>query len=147
MRARRRVDARLRKHEPLDGSPTEQVARDDLGHVGRLHESVPDLLGINDYGYTVFTLIQATGLVRTNPAAGVVPFQLGLERLANGVTTAARAAAAWMAGWALVTADEDVSFELRHALARNLYKPNPISYQIIAGAANDARQFPEVQRP
>ncbi len=57
------MDAFLRKHQPLNRTPTHEMFLDDFVHISGLHKSIPDLLRIDDHRGTMFTLSQTSGFV------------------------------------------------------------------------------------
>src|SRR4029079_2209074 len=51
------------EHEALDELALQDVALDDLEHVGHGHVSVPDMLRVNHHGHAVGALVEAAGVV------------------------------------------------------------------------------------
>jgi len=63
MRAAYCVDAFFREEEARNRRSIDDVGLDDLGHVFRLHTTVPDAFGVDDDCRTVFALVKTTRLV------------------------------------------------------------------------------------
>lgn len=108
------VQALVGKDEALDGFSVHDVRFDDLVDVVGSDAAVPDLVWIDNHGWAVLTLIQASGHVGTDALFESAQSKFLLEEilelgLARGIAAAAR-----MARFALVAADEKVPLELGH---------------------------------
>jgi len=68
MRAGFGVDALIGQAQPLYGLAANQVLFHDLCRIFRLDVAVPDRLWIHHYGWPVFALVKASGLVDPHPA-------------------------------------------------------------------------------
>ena len=111
MRAAGGVDAALGQHQPLYGTPGDQVLAHDLLHIRGLNVAVPDGFRIDDDRRPVLTLVEAAGLVGADAGAeagsadGILKQALQLSFAIGG---AGRTGAAWFAG---IGADKDVMFK------------------------------------
>jgi hypothetical protein len=63
MHAALRIQAIIRNPQPFHRAPANQVLAHDLGRILRLHIPVPDRLRVHHHHRTVFTLVQASGLI------------------------------------------------------------------------------------
>jgi len=66
VRAAFRIDALVSQPQPLYRLPSHQMLFHDSRRVIRTHVAIPDCLGINHHGRSVFALIQAAGFVNSN---------------------------------------------------------------------------------
>jgi hypothetical protein len=114
MLASRRVQAGISQAEPLDRLAADNVRLNDLFDVCFGDVSVPNRIRVDHYVGPVFTLIQAAGLVRADFALQAVRGQGLLEELLQPCLGERVTAPARMARWALISADEDMLFELGH---------------------------------
>ena len=111
MRAALRIDACIGEPKPLDRPAADQVFRDNLFRVGRLHAAVPDSLRVHDDGRSMLALVQASGLVdahRRAQAGGLGKLlklrkQLALSIAGTGWPGSARGT--------LIMTDEDMAFK------------------------------------
>lgn len=108
------VQAGVCEAQALYRAAAEDVRFDDLIEVGLGDMSVPDGVGVDDDVGAVFALVEASGLIGTNFAFQSARGQFLFEDLLQPGFGGGIAASARMAGWALVSADEDVFFELGH---------------------------------
>lgn len=69
MRARLRIQTRIRNPQPLHRPAANQVLSHNLFRILRLHVPVPHRLGIHHHRGPVLALVQAAGLVDPHPAA------------------------------------------------------------------------------
>jgi hypothetical protein len=94
----------------------DDVRFDYFIHVFGADASVPNGFGINDYGWAEFALIEASGFIGADvldTALGELGFEQALQfALAGGI-----AAAAQMAGLALIHAYENMFVELWHDIS------------------------------
>jgi hypothetical protein len=60
MNAGRRVNTIIIEHQPGHRDLIYNMRFDDLRDVFQLHTPIPDSLGIDDYCWTVFTLVKAS---------------------------------------------------------------------------------------
>jgi hypothetical protein len=97
--------------QPLDRLAAEEVALDDLGHVGRRDAAVPDALRVDHHGRPLGAGVEAAGAVGAHLPLQPAAVQLLLEGLPDRLGAGAAAAAARVAVGALVLADEDVVAE------------------------------------
>ena len=63
MRARRSVETAFGKPEAFYGASRNQVLADDLGHILRLNEAVPDGARVNDHGWSMLALVKTSGFI------------------------------------------------------------------------------------
>ena len=61
------IEALVGQAQALDRAPADQVLVDDFGGVFRADVAVPDRLGVDNHCPTVLALIEAAGLVDTDP--------------------------------------------------------------------------------
>jgi hypothetical protein len=61
------IEALVGQAQALDRAPADQVLVDDFGGVFRADVAVPDSLGVDNHCPTVLALIEAAGLVDTDP--------------------------------------------------------------------------------
>ena len=104
----------IRNHQPFHWFTSQNVGRDNFIYIAGAHASVPDRFGINNNSGSVFTLVQATGVIGADisfePFFGELLLEQDLQFfLGCGVT-----AAAWVSGRALVPTHENMLFKLRH---------------------------------
>jgi len=114
MRTTGRVQAGVRNQQPLHGFASNNVRFDDFIYVAGSHPAIPDVIGIDHHVRPVLALIEASGLIRSHTMFVSEHCQLLLERQLQLRLPRGIAATAWMSIGALVAADEDVSFKLRH---------------------------------
>ena len=114
MLARVSIDAAVGQAKVLNRTIALDVRRNDLGYVGSLYVSVPDGIGINHHCRTVFTLVEAAGLVGADAVFQSAKRQLSLEGLLELSCTGRVAASASMSRRALVAAYEYVFCEVSH---------------------------------
>ena len=122
MRAFLRINALLRQNQPLHRHSADNVRFNDLVDIFRLHASVPNRIGIDDYRLPVLALIKTSGFIRAHfalqPALGDLVFEYFLEL----ALTVRIAASPRTTGIALVSTYKDVSLKLRHIINFNQYK-------------------------
>ncbi len=116
MGASGRVQAFIRNQQAFYRTSSDDVAIDDLADVGGGDASVPDGFRINDYGWPVLALIEASGLVGTDGPLNSPLGKFLLKEFLEARLSFRIAAAARVLGRALVAADEDMLFELGHAV-------------------------------
>src|SRR5581483_11437015 len=112
-----RVDTRVGQHQPSHRAPVANVLLNDLVGVCFADTSVPDCLGINDHGWPVLALIEASGLIGSHATAQSVFHQLAFEHFLQVRAAIRRAASAGMARGPLIAANEDVMGELGHCFS------------------------------
>jgi hypothetical protein len=100
-----------RNAKALNGATFDEMRAYDFWHIGGLHLPVPDVLGVNDHRGAVLADVEASRLLGTNLALESRFGELGFEEIHQLQPTSIFAAAARMAGGALVGADEDVGLE------------------------------------
>lgn len=110
----RRVDARIRQSQWLDGPTADDVRIDDLVNVGLADPTVPDRIGIHDHCRAVLALIETARAIGTHSLAQPSSGERLLERLLQRVFRSGIATPTRVAGFSLIAADEDVFFERRH---------------------------------
>src|SRR5262245_54518941 len=113
MRATWSVDAACGQAQALDGAAVQQMRLHNLIDVGQRDEAVPDRLGIDDDGYAVLALVEATGGVDAHASAETL-FGGRFERLTNLLAALFPATAAGMTWFPLIRAYEDMPLEACH---------------------------------
>src|SRR5579871_4220149 len=112
--ARRSVQTLVGEAQTLDRLAADDVRLDDFVDIGLGDMAVPDGVGIDHDVGPVLTLIEAAGLVGAHATFESTLGQLLLEEFLQPGFGERIAASARMACRALVPADEDMLFELRH---------------------------------
>jgi hypothetical protein len=92
----------------------QNVRFDDLPDIFHLDAPVPDTFRVNDHGRTVLALVKTSRLVGAYLMLEPASSQFLLKSKLQLPEPGRIAAAAWVLGRALVAANKDVSFELRH---------------------------------
>jgi hypothetical protein len=108
------VKAGVRQNEARDGLSADDVGGDDFFYVIVGNVAVPDGVGIDDYGGSVFALVETSGLVGANRVAHIVLGENLLEFLLELGFGVRIATATGMVFVALVGADKDVLFKFGH---------------------------------
>ena len=109
-----RVQAGICQAEPLDGFAAENVGLNNLFDVGLGDVSIPNCVGVDDDIWTVFALIEAARLVGAHFTLQSALGKFLLEQLLQLGFRLRITASAGMARRTLVSADENVLFELGH---------------------------------
>jgi len=112
--ARLRVQALVLQAQAFYRSARNDVGFDDFVHVGFANVSVPDGVGVNDYVWAVFALIQATGLVGTDSAFQSSRGKFLLEKFLKACLGRRITATPGMALRPLVSANKNVVLEFGH---------------------------------
>lgn len=63
MGARRSIETVFGEPEAFHGASRNQVLADDLGHILRFDEAVPDGARVNDDGWSMLALVEASGFI------------------------------------------------------------------------------------
>jgi hypothetical protein len=123
MDALRRVHATIGQSKTLDWTAAYDVRFDDLAHVGNRHAAVPHAVGIDDDRWTVFTLVEAAGLIGAHGCLNARLCQSRFEGPLQISPSGWIAASPGMAVDTLIAAHKDVFRKIRHetnlALALN----------------------------
>jgi hypothetical protein len=114
MRAGRRVKAIIIKHQPGHWEIIDNMRFDDLHDVFRLNIPIPDSFGIDDYRWTMFTLIKASRFIGSyssfQPTARKFLFEGQLQAAqAFRITASTR-----IASRTLIGADKYMMFKFWH---------------------------------
>src|ERR1700687_654357 len=112
--ATRSVQAGICQAEAFDRFAAEDVGLNNLFDVGLGDVSIPDCVWIDDDIRTVFALIEAARLIGAYFPLQSSLGQFLLEQLLQPGLRLRITASAGMARWTLVSADENVLFELGH---------------------------------
>lgn len=83
---------------------------DDLCDVFRLHPSIPDSFGIDDYCWTVFTLVKASRPISSYNFFQPTERQLFFEGQLQASQPLRITASTRIVGWTLIDADEYMMF-------------------------------------
>ena len=105
-------------YEARDRCTADDVRVDDFVYIFGLDASIPDCFGVDHYGWSEFTLVEAAGFIGADVFYSAL-CQLGFEEALQFALPGGVAAAARMAWFALVHANEDVFVELRHGYKFN----------------------------
>jgi hypothetical protein len=108
------IEARFGKLKPFHGLSPDDVRLDDFIHIGFGDVPVPDCVRINHNVWSMLALIEAARLISANLGFQAALGKLLFEQLLQLCLGQRVAASTWMASWPLVSADEDMSFKLRH---------------------------------
>src|SRR5512143_760117 len=100
MRAGRRIEARVRRYQPLDGFSTNDVRIENLVDIFRGDVSIPNRLRINNDIRAVLALVEASGLIGADLSLQAAPRDSCLEKLVQFSAAIGVAASAWMSGLA-----------------------------------------------
>lgn len=109
-----RVEAVFGETQALDGPPFDDVRLHNLLDIGFADMSIPDRFGINHNVRSVLALVEASGLIGAHAAFQPMLGEFLLEDLLQPRFRSRIAASPRMARGALVSANEDMSFELGH---------------------------------
>lgn len=115
MLATRSIQTLVGKDKPFDWSARNQVFSNDLGDILRLDVPVPDSLGIDDHGRPVFALIEAAGLVGSNPRTETGRLDLILEQPLQFAFAICGTGRPCRPGLAMVSADKHMPLKLWQA--------------------------------
>jgi hypothetical protein len=109
------VEAGVGDEEAFDGAAGDEVFGDDFIGVLGFDATIPDGIGVDDDGGSVFALVEAAGLVDANAAGQAgLPSELR-EAGVEGALAVGSAGGAGRIGGADVVANEDVAFEGWHS--------------------------------
>jgi hypothetical protein len=128
------VEAFVGEAKAFDRRAANDVRVDDLIDVGFGDVAVPDGFGIHDDGGTVFALVEASGLIGANAAFDSALSQLLLKYLLQTGLGEGIAGSAGMSRRALVSTDENVMFECRHAVWIFLCLTLSLSYSFLVSS-------------
>lgn len=114
MLARVRIQTGVSQTQSLHRLTGQNVRLDNLIHIRFGNPAVPDCLGVDDYVGAMLALVETPGLVRAHAAFQSTFGEFLLEEFLQTSFGCWIAASPGMPCRALVSADEDVSFELWH---------------------------------
>ena len=114
MGTRRGIEAVVGKNKALNWFATDDVGRNNFLDIVVGDVAIPDLVGINDHSRAVLALVEASGLISANVIADTVLAENLLEVLVERTFGVGVATSPGMVFVALVGADKDVLFKLRH---------------------------------
>ena len=100
--------------QPLYRSPIDQVLRNNLLHIARLHKPIPNGLRIHHDHRPVLALVKASGLIGPYPALQSSVLDCILELVLQMLPAFGPAARPRSAPIALIQADKNMSFKLCH---------------------------------
>jgi len=129
-----RVEARFGELKPFHGLSRDDVRLDDFIHIGFADVPIPDCVRIDHDVWSVLALIEAARLIGANPAFQAALGKFLFEHLLQLGLGERIAASTWMAGWPLVTTDEDVSLKFRHQAT--------VITPVVSAADSSASQIP-----
>src|SRR5882672_2452886 len=110
-----RVNTIIIEHQPSHRGLIYYMRFDDLRDIFRLHATIPDAFGIDNYCWTVFTLVKASRFIGSygffQPPAGQLFFEGQLQAAQPFRITASTR----IVGWTLIRADKYMMFKFRHS--------------------------------
>jgi hypothetical protein len=108
------VEARVGEPQAFDGQSTDDMRVYDFIDVRFRDVPVPNCFRIDDYVRPVLALVEAAGLIGAHPAFQSALGKFLLEEFLQPRFCSWIAASSGMAGWTLISADEDMFFKFWH---------------------------------